>query len=141
MKEQESILLVANWKIRRNGKVIRPHGEFETDDFDEAETLIDRGAASHVEVADDPAPAADPDPVVDPAPATNVEPTAEERSERIKVALAEMLKEDPEQKNEMLWTKSRNPRNKAVDANVDFDAKNEEVLAVWESMKGSESNA
>lgn len=59
----------------------------------------------------------------------------EGRNVKIREALQAMLVEDPQQQNNMFWTKARDPRNKTVDQRTGLDVTNEELAPIWAELK------
>ena len=45
-----------------------------------------------------------------------------------------MLAEDPEQANNLLWTKDGRPRNKTVDQRTGLAVTNEEIEPIWADL-------
>ncbi len=124
------ISLIANWGIKR-GKLIKAGKSFDVETQEEADELVACGAAHDPNAAADEVVVA---PDIGGEGGAPVELNEEQRAAAILTVLQAMLEEDPKQENDMYWTKTKHPRNKTVDEKLDFDAVNEEVLAVFEGM-------
>ena len=122
------VTLIAIHKIRLDMEtVVSPGKSFECD-ADAAADYLARGSAKDTSDAEEVGQEGPGDP--DPS-----ELTDEQRAERIRETLVDWLDEDPEQANDMRWTKAGTPRNKTLDDAVGFNCTTEEVNPIYDAIQ------
>lgn len=134
----ELIKLIAVHRIRLSMKrVVSPDEPFECDP-ELAEHYLATGSATDTSAKKGgvPATSASDDPEATGDGSGDTELSPDDRAAAIESTLREWLVDDPEQTNDMRWTKVGTPRNKTLDDAVGFNCTTEEVNPIFEKLQG-----